>query len=395
MVVRKSRRRKRSSKRKHSYTKRVSKRRSRRRSSKRRSSKRRSRKIQKGGALLEEEGGLAERGNLANCSVCMDTLGSSGGRISRTACNHHFCGDCLNGWFATQGGGELIGGRQRRTCPLCRAPAAARHGGPVETMTVDEALAAASVARGESGGGSSSASAASGDSGGGSSSASAASGDSGDSGGGSSSASAASGDSGGASSSAMPPPPVPPPNTMEMSLLSTHLTPAEVTHFISMMEQFELEAASVLVAPNSMVARGHVDAAFGGAGAAYQLAQQFVEQHGHDFGRQISPLVARIGQTAAQAIINLVIMHIGLIEREIGTSPWLALQHSQEADNLMRLGGQGATVADDTRGEVQRALDDAVGTYGYDAIAAQNNFQNLQAELARAQAAANTRMAGI
>jgi len=377
MVVRKSRRRKRSSKRKHSHTKRVSKRRSRRRSSKRRSrrrsskrrsrrrsSKRRSRKIQKGGALLEEEGGLAERGNLANCSVCMDTLGSSGGGISRTACNHHFCGDCLNGWFATQGGGELIGGVQRRTCPLCRAPAAARHGGPVETMTVDEALAAASVARGESGGGSSS-------------------------------ASAASGDSGGGSSSAMPPPPVPPPNTMEMSLLSTHLTPAEVTHFISMMEQFELEAASVLVAPNSMVARGHVDAAFGGAGAAYQLAQQFVEQHGHDFGRQISPLVARIGQTAAQAIINLVIMHIGLIEREIGTSPWLALQHSQEADNLMRLGGQGATVADDTRGEVQRALDHAVGTYGYDAIAAQNNFQNLQAELARAQAAANTRMAGI
>ena len=359
MVVRKSRRRKRSSKRKHSHTKRVSKRRSRRRSS-----KRRSRKIQKGGALLEEEGGLAERGNLANCSVCMDTLGSSGGGISRTACNHHFCGDCLNGWFATQGGGELIGGVQRRTCPLCRAPAAARHGGPVETMTVDEALAAASVARGESGGGSSS-------------------------------ASAASGDSGGASSSAMPPPPVPPPNTMEMSLLSTHLTPAEVTHFISMMEQFELEAASVLVAPNSMVARGHVDAAFGGAGAAYQLAQQFVAQHGHDFGRQISPLVARIGQTAAQAIINLVIMHIGLIEREIGTSPWLALQHSQEADNLMRLGGLGATVADDTRGEVQRALDDAVGTYGYDAIAAQNNFQNLQAELARAQAAANTRMAGI
>ena len=364
MVVRKSRRRKRSSKRKHSHTKRVSKRRSRRRSSKRRSSKRRSRKIQKGGALLEEEGGLAERGNLANCSVCMDTLGSSGGGISRTACNHHFCGDCLNGWFATQGGGELIGGVQRRTCPLCRAPAAARHGGPVETMTVDEALAAASVARGESGGGSSS-------------------------------ASAASGDSGGGSSSAMPPPPVPPPNTMEMSLLSTHLTPAEVTHFISMMEQFELEAASVLVAPNSMVARGHVDAAFGGAGAAYQLAQQFVAQHGHDFGRQISPLVARIGQTAAQAIINLVIMHIGLIEREIGTSPWLALQHSQEADNLMRLGGLGATVADDTRGEVQRALDDAVGTYGYDAIAAQNNFQNLQAELARAQAAANTRMAGI
>ena len=46
----------------------------------------------------------------------------------------------------------------------------------------------------------------------------------------------------------------------------------------------------------------------------------------------------------------------------------------------MRLGGLGATVADDTRGEVQRALDDAVGTYGYDAIAAQNNFQNLQAE---------------